>query len=142
MTCSCSGGFGKIDPNVLAGFSGTENYHRLSPLFSNVVLTDGAKYVADNGGGGGAYWLLEAIASHIPSAARKHPMCADIQFWTLTVKPDKSAVLTCVPDSGMKPVVTQRIPYTDFDLSSIKFYAQQQSVSGRMYWVILLPSEY
>lgn len=140
MTCSC--GFGKIDESVLVGFSGTENWHRYSPIFRNVLLTDGAKYVADHGGGHGAYWLMDAIASHIPHAARKHPMCRDMQFWELTVKPDRSAVLTCVPDADMKPVVRQRIPYTDFDLTSIKFYVAPQAVGGTMNWVILLPSEY
>jgi hypothetical protein len=103
------------------------------------VLSDGAKYIADNGGTSGAYWLMDAIASHIPSAARKNPMCRDMQFWTLKVNlKKKSAVLTCVPDSNMKPVVTQRIGYTDFDLPEIKFYVGPQGDN----WVIYLPSEY
>lgn len=69
-------------------------------------------------------------------------MCRDMQFWELKVNPDKSAVLTCVPDSGMTPVVVQRIPYTDFDLPRIKFYVQPQAMGSRRVWVIFLPSEY
>ena len=59
-----------LDQAVLAGFSGTEEYHRYSPLFRRMLLTDGAKYVADNGGGHGAYWLMDAIASHQPKLLR------------------------------------------------------------------------
>lgn len=135
--------FGALDESTLHQFTGTEGYHRWSPLFQNVVLSDGAKYVADNGGQNGAYWLMDAIASHIPRAAKKHPMLRDMQFWELTVNmKTKSAVLTCVPDSDMKPVVRQRIPYTDFDLPSIKFYVQPQQTASGMVWVIFLPSEY
>lgn len=141
MVCSCDG-FGKIDPTMLDQFTGTEEYHRYSPIFRNVLLTDGAKYVADNGGHSGAYWLMDAIASRIPLAARKHPMCRAMQFWKLRVNPDRSAVLTCEADEGVKPVVRQRILYTDFDLPSIAFYVVPQMADGRMVWVILLPSEY
>ena len=41
-------------------FTGTEGYIRWSPLFRRMVLTDGAKFVADNGGAHGAYWLVDA----------------------------------------------------------------------------------
>lgn len=134
---------GKLDESVLNQFTGTESYHNFSPIFRNVVLTDGAKYVADNGGKHGAYWLMDAIASQIPLAAKKHPMCRGMQFWELKVNQKKhSAVLTCVPDSGMKPVVTQRIPYTDFDLPHIKLYVQPGEVGDFRVWVIMLPSEY
>jgi len=44
----------------LAGFSGTEAYHRLSPLHGKLVCTDGVKYLADKAG---AFWLIDAIAS-------------------------------------------------------------------------------
>jgi hypothetical protein len=135
--CSCMAG---LDPSMLNQFSGTESYHRWSPLFRNVVLSDGAKYVAEKGGQSGAYWLMDAIASQIPLAAKQHPMCQDMQFWTLSVNlKKKSAVLTCVPDSGMPPVVTQRISLTDFDLPEIQFFVQH---ADEKTWVIFLPSEY
>ena len=54
---------------------------RWSPLFRQMVLTDGAKFVADNGGAHGAYWLMDAIASHQPKALRNE-MLRDIQFWS------------------------------------------------------------
>jgi len=119
--------FSGLDPAALDQFTGTENYYRYSSLFRNVVLSDGAKYVADNGGKQDAYWLMDAIASQIPKAARKNPMCRSIQFWELKVASDRTAILTCVPDADMTPVVVQKIPYTDFDLSNIKFYVQPQA---------------
>lgn len=136
-------GFGKLDPGMLDQFTGTERYHRFSPIFRNVVLSDGALYVAENGGEHGAYWLMDAIASQIPLAGKRHPMLRDMQFWELKVNlQKKSAVLTCVPDSDMKPVVTQRIPHTDFDLPYIKFYVQPQATPSGTVWTIFLPSEY
>ena len=42
----------------LRQFTGSENWYR-HPFVRQVLFTDGAKYVADQGG---AYWLLDAIA--------------------------------------------------------------------------------
>ena len=89
-----------------------------------MVLTDGAKFVADNGGTSGAYWLMDAIASHQPKALKDERL-REIQFWKLTVTEKdgrKSAVLTCRADSGEKPAITQRIEYTDFDLPEIDLW--------------------
>jgi len=122
-------------------FTGTERYTRWSLLFGRMVLTDGAKFVAENGGGNGAFWLMDAIASHQPKAL-KNEMLRDIQFWTLEVKEKngrKSAVLTCRTDSGEKPVITQRIEYTDFDLPKIDLWVEPLDENT---YVILLPSEH
>ena len=125
----------------LAQFTGTESYHRWSPLFPRMVLTDGAKFVADNGGTHGAYWLADAIASHQPRALRDERL-RDMQFWKLKVTEKngrKSAVLTCRADSGERPAITQRIEYTDFDLPEIDLWVGP--VDERSY-CLLLPSEY
>ena len=50
----------KDKQSQLAQFSGTDGYIRWSPLFPRMTLTDGAKFVADNGGTSGAYWLMDA----------------------------------------------------------------------------------
>jgi hypothetical protein len=63
----------------------------------------------------------------------------DIQFWNLSVKPDHSAVLTCRADSGRKPVITQRIEYTDFDLPEIELWVAPVDEST---YTILLKSEH
>ena len=131
-----------IDQNVLQGFCGTEAYHSLGALYPGVVLTDGAHYVAEHGGKSGAFWLIQEIASRIPAMAKKHEMLQGMQFWTLKVCPDKTAVLECVADSGMEPALSYKIEYTDFDLDEIKFYVQPGQVGGKKVWVIFLPSEY
>ena len=125
----------------LAQFTGTESYHRWSLLFPRMVLTDGAKFVAENGGTSGAFWLMDAIASHQPKAL-KNERLRDIQFWKLKVTEKdgrKSAVLTCRADSGEKPAITQRIEYTDFDLPEIDIWVGP--VDERTY-CLLLASEY
>jgi len=86
-------------------FTGTECYHRWSPLFPSMILTGGAKFVADNGGTSGAYWLFDAIASHQPKAL-KNERLREMQFWKLIVTEKdgrKSGVLTCRADSGEEP---------------------------------------
>ena len=36
--------------NALQNFTGTENYHRFSAIMPNVLLTDGAKFLAEEAG--------------------------------------------------------------------------------------------
>jgi hypothetical protein len=117
-------------------FCGTTEYYRWSSLFPRAVLTDGTHYVAEKAG---AYWLMDAIASHQP-AIKRHPdaRLRDIQFWRLRVSEDKSAVLTCVADDGCKPAVEQAIEFTDFPLPEIRLYVTLDEEQI----VIMLPSEY
>ena len=131
----------KDKQSQLNQFTGTDGYTRWSLLFPRMVLTDGAKFVADNGGGHGSYWLMDAIASHQPKAMRNE-MLRDIQFWTLEVAEKdgrKSAVLTCRTDSGEEPFITQEFDYTDFDLEKIDLWVEPLDEST---YVILLPSEH
>lgn len=121
-------------------FTGTIDYTRYSPIFPALVLTDGALYVAHNGGVSGAFWLMDAIGSYQSTLLKKHAEWAPyMQFWKLEVK-DKSAVLTCREDSGMDPVITQEIEYTDFDLPEITLWVAP--LGDGKHFVIMLPSEY
>lgn len=123
----------------LSGFCGTEQYTRYSPLFPNVLLTDGALFVAENGGTNGGFWLMDAISSYQPDLQRKYRWAKEMQFWKLTVDLNKkSAVLTCTEDSDKEPVVKQVIEYTDFDLPSIDLWVGPMDDKQ----IILLPSEY
>ena len=125
----------------LLQFTGTECYHRWSPLFPSMILTDGAKFVADNGGTSGAYWLFDAIASHQPKALKDERL-REIQFWTLTVTEKdglKRAVLTCRADKDEEPAITQRIEYTDFDLPEIDLWVGPMDEN---HFVVMLSSEY
>lgn len=120
----------------LASFIGTTGYFGLGPLFRNVLLTDGTKHVAEEGG---AWWLMEAIASYQrPALWAADRRLADLQFWHLVVHADRSATLTCVADSGEPPAVTQQIPYTDFALPAIDIWVGRNDPHR----VIYLPSEH
>ncbi|MGB3766531.1 MAG: DUF6876 family protein [Phormidesmis sp.] len=115
----------------LGQFTGTVQWHRWSNL-TDLICTDGVKYLADEAG---AYWLLDAIASHqLNPALKDSQRLQEFQVWILKVEADKSCQLTCAEDSDIAPVVIQDIEFTDFPLAEIKLY-----VCGN---VILLPSEY
>lgn len=107
-------------------FVGAQSWYQHG-LVRSITYTDGAKYVADEGG---AYWLLDeiALAQRFNTRVKSEPF----QVWTLVVH-DREAVLTC--DDGNRNIVyTKPIPFTDFPLPEIRLYFTDD--------VILLPSEY
>ena len=117
---------------------GTGEYTIYKQIFGPaVMLTDGAKHVAQNGGkgdGDSAWWLIDAILSH--QRSRRLILLEGRQFWKLTVKETeakRSATLTCDDGNG-NVVITQRIPYTDFDPAGVSLWF--------MDGVMLLPQEY
>ena len=117
----------RLTTNALRTFTGTEHWYH-HPLARNVLYTDGARYVAEQGG---AYWLLDEIAL----AQRFLPAVAAVEFqlWKLTVQADRSARLICEDGNG-GVVFSKTIDYTDFPLPEIDLYFTDG--------VILLPSEY
>jgi len=120
----------------LTNFYGSESFHKFSVLFPKHILTDGAKFLADNAG---AYWLMDAIASHHGKCI-KDEMLRDMQFWTLKTDVEKhTAVLTCDRDTN-DTAIKQVIEHTDFPLPEIKLYCAP-SGDGKHY-TILLDSEY
>jgi len=123
---------GKHKPTLtetdLTQFTGTSQWykHHLGLLY-----TDGVRYLAEQGG---AYWLLDAIASwQLQPVVQQDQLLQSIQFWKLTVNEDCSARLICERDQG-DVAITQDIPFTDFPLREVRLYCQQG--------VLLLPSEY
>lgn len=117
-----------LEKSDLNQFTGTLNYYR--HWTSRFVYTDGVSYLANKGQ---AHWLLDAIASHQTRKLLSDPMLKEIQFWTLEVHQDKSAVLRCLRSTD-NVALTQKIGFTDFPLNSIKLYLTQG--------VLMLPSEY
>lgn len=102
----------------LAQFYGTQAYHTFSSLFRNLVLTDGAKYLAD---ACGCYWLFDIVGSLLVTDKkmvsyfkRQSPVVVRIK------KNDKGGALVSI-GSEKKPVYTQEIPYTDFPLNEYEF---------------------
>lgn len=66
------------------------------------------------------------------------PRLATLQFWRLDVAKDRSAVLSARADSGVKPFITQHIPFTDFPLNDVNIWA---GFDGKR-WTLYLPSEH
>ncbi|HEY9863949.1 MAG TPA: hypothetical protein V6D21_07190 [Candidatus Obscuribacterales bacterium] len=122
----------------LSQFSGTENYYK---HFLGFHYTDGIQFLAESAE---CYWLLDAIGSYQPQL-RLNSRLRDFQLWLLVVgnnhefikpKARNMAVLTCWEDTpvlGVKPAVSQQIPFTDFSLPEIKLYFENK--------VLLLPNE-
>jgi hypothetical protein len=117
----------RLSEENLCQFIGSENWYRHG-INRKVVFTDGAKYVADEGG---AYWLLDAIA--IAQHYEKKVAGEGFQVWRLKVNEDRTASLVC-DDGNNNIVYTQHIEFTDFPIDEIKFYFTDNT--------ILLPSEY
>ena len=108
-------------------FYGSEHWYRHG-LNRNVVFTDGAKYVADEGG---AYWLLDEIA--LAQRGEKAVAAEEFQVWTLKVNADRTASLTCEDGNG-KTVFEKRLDYTDFPADAITLWFENDT--------IYLPSEH
>jgi len=116
-----------LSESQLRQFTGSENWYRHG-INPSVLYTDGAQYLAEQGG---AYWLLDIIAiaqQHEPPVAQE-----EFQVWKLQVRADRSATVLCDDGNG-NIVYSQEIPFTDFPLDEVKLYFANN--------VIHLPSEY
>src|SRR5271170_5145996 len=101
-----------LTPINLMQFTGSEYWYRHG-INRNVTFTDGAKFVADEGG---AYWLLDIIA--ICQQHEKVVSGEEFQVWKLKVNEDRTATLVC-DDGNDNVVFTQHIEFTDFLLDEI-----------------------
>jgi hypothetical protein len=136
---------------LTAGFHGSAEFYRAGPAFRRVIYTEGVRAVAETFG---AYWLIDAIASHIHyGRARGRLRAAERVVWTLKVGtragPER-AVLTArrAPDAPI--LARQCIPYTDFPAEGVEILAGWQPdvdaegygiEGGRGTWTLYLPSE-
>lgn len=113
----------------LSQFTGTEQWYRFSALFPRFLLTDGTQYLAEKAG---AYWLMDAIASHVKSYK-------DSGFAIVTLKKKGDLwILRIADDDPGQTLASQVIEFSDFPLDEIKLYVINDGTD----WVILLPSEY
>lgn len=127
-----------LNQSDLRQFTGDSVRYR-HPLNPKVIYTPGVQYLAENGG---AYWLIDAIASYFGSMKMLKAMDHDsrirsIQFWKLKRTGD-TAVLTAEADTGAPAFITQEITYTDFPLDEIEIWA---GFDGSV-WTLYLPSEH
>ena len=111
----------KLTEADLNRFTGTEHWYRHG-LNRNVLYTDGAKYVADEGG---AYWLLDAIA--FSQLSIRAVAAEEFQVWKLTVRTDQTATLTC-EDGNYNAVYTQEIPFTDFPVPEVVLWFENSTI--------------
>lgn len=118
----------------LRQFTGTENYHRYSALFRTFVLTDGAKYLAEEAG---AYWLMDAIASHRASYKNEGFVAAKLSKATAS-----NGWVLRLEDGNDGLLADQLIEYSDFPLDEITLYVIPQDTGNQILHVIMLPSEY
>lgn len=130
-----------LDTNDLSQFTGSLQWTEIQKS-PTVLVSEGAIFVAEKAD---AYWLLQAIASYYISGTKVSDLCKTdesfkwLHFWKLTVDLEtKTCVLSCRKDSTEPVIVTQEIPYTDFPLAKIEFYAGY----GGGCFKIFLPSEY
>jgi hypothetical protein len=124
----------------LKTFSGTERHYRhafglqyTEGVFHIAFRSESVRYDSEHACSG-AYWLLSEIAIHQP---RARELTDGFQLWTLTVHPHgpmRGAVLTCRADTGVPPVITERIAWTDFPLPELTLYVIDNT--------LLLPGEY
>jgi hypothetical protein len=117
----------KLSKDDLSQFTGSENWYRHG-IARNVLFTDGAKYVADQGG---AYWLLDEIA--LSQRGEKAVAAEEFQVWKLTVNSDRTATLACGDGNG-NTVFEKAIPFTDFPADSVELWFENNT--------IYLPSEH
>lgn len=117
------------------GFFGTEEYHRFSILFPKTVLTDGAKWLADNGE---CYWLMDIIGSIEEIIADEPFTVVQLTIQNKAQVPNPKAVVK-VDDGNGNVLYTQLIEYTDFPLNNVKLYANRGENNLR---VVMLTSEY
>ncbi len=117
----------KIGTEELRQFTGSEQFYRYG-LKGDMLLTEGAKYLADCAG---AYWLMDEIT--LAQRFSKSVAEQEFQLWRLVVGEDGKGALSCDDGNG-HIVYTKTIPFTDFPACGIRLY-----VSNR---VIMLPTEY
>lgn len=118
--------------------NGTLHWHKFNMLFARHLASDGAKLIADQCG---AYWLLEAIASHY---VRKAVAVEPFAVWTLGVHDSEARAVVLVGDDGNgRELARQVIPYSDFprELLPLKLYCENSDLLNGRARLIMLPEE-
>lgn len=123
----------------LIGFYSTENHYKLS---TRLLLTDGAKYLADNAE---CYWLFDIVASMASIMRNKGQEFILVKFRYINPFPDskdKRCYVTFEDGNGNE-FYKQKIEYSDFPLLSYEFYViLSGNENGNWFYVAMLKSEY
>lgn len=109
-----------------------------------MIYTPGVQYLAE---AGGAYWLIDVIASWIGSPDFNKAVAADeriahLHHWSLEVTGNAATVQAWIegqePPFAPQAFITQEIPFTDFPLPEVHIWC---GFDGE-HWTLFLPSEY
>lgn len=124
---------------ALRNFTGSLTRYR-HWLSQKIIYSEGVKFLAEEAG---AWWLIDAIVSHLLSpkmlrACDDDIRLRDMQFWRLEVQ-NNSARLYCEADCDEEPAITQNIEYTDFPMDKVTIYVGLNELGG---WTLYLPSEH
>ena len=117
----------------LVGFTGSETFLRYSPLFPNVIITEGVRWLAD---AAECYWLVDLIASHLPAVQKAGETFAVVMVERTTGSGATFAIVDDIPATTI--FADQKVDYTDFPLAVLKLYVGFDSEN----WTIMLPDEY
>lgn len=111
----------------LSQFIGTTGYF-YNPLYPSMKYTDGVKYLAENAGEQGAYWLLDIIGTEF------FPKYKEEDFILFRLKVSGDHMLISVEDGNNNILETKDIVFTDFQEGEWSLYLE--------HGVLLLPSEH
>jgi hypothetical protein len=111
----------------LRQFTGTTAYVR---LYSNLLLTDGAVYLAEQAK---CWWLMDVYASYL-----LHMNGDSEPFTCLKMTVADNSAIVVIEDGNDHVIAKQHIEYTDFPLAAITLYGCWSEDN----WVVMLPSEY
>lgn len=123
---------------ALSQHCGSATYYRyhIGPM----RYTEGVHCFANNAGGG-AYWLLDIIGTD--PVIRELVLASGFAVTTLKVFAGYKAKLTVAEDSGVPPVFSLDIPYTDCPEGEWQFYLEvTEDDVGEEVFMCLLPSEH
>ena len=132
---------------------GTSRYWR--HFISGIAYTDGIRYLMENG----AAWLIDAIASYLPSIRQRtterarllenrgEALGADLvrdmttrHLWHLAMQSHGSATLEARPYRG-EALIRQAFLYAEFPLEEIEILCGCWDGSAGIRWIISLPIE-
>ena len=124
----------KIDKKLsnLSCYYGTERYYNMGKLFNNILITDGVKYVAENG----YSWFITDVASVIVANRKIKEYLQRDYFLSITLKVDaeRHEADLIITDGNDNTLYKQHYSYTDAEVEELKlFYCDG---------VLMLSSEY
>jgi len=104
----------------LHNYTGTQNYYDTGKLFNNILLTDGIRYVAENG----YSWLITDILANITANRKIREYLQRDYFLSITLKVnlEQHTAELIFTDGNDNEIYRQRYGYTDAEVSEIKMY--------------------